>query len=628
MKSLMSLWREVADELATWCCTSATLDYKKLERRVKAEGVSFLTISLPSYARDFERSLDAGSIDPGSFSAFKRRNGLPLFLGGFLDRIFDSSGVLLNEPCVDSILAIRQLTLMFKRIELPCSDAREARAIAGFVAVEEELTQRRDSRSTPADLLRKFQRTALLLWGDAFQTVDRKVEAMELRPRHGPGRTQDKLLGNQKWNFVEWTDRLEKAGLHYVEYGLPRRGYYDHQDFVEFLEPGRERPVKVTLVPKTLKTPRIIAIEPTCMQYMQQGISSALIQEIEKPVPLDSINQNLIEKVGVPALGFVGFESQDENRSMAREGSLNGELATLDLSEASDRVLNGHVELLFEWWPSLSEAVQASRSTKARLPGFVGDKVSYRHSNLVLDLAKFASMGSALCFPVEALVFSTIVFTAIADELRAPLTWKVLNSFRGRVRVYGDDIIVPVEFVPRVIRYLEAFGLKVNADKSFWTGKFRESCGGDYYDGNWVTPVKVGRKFPSTLDDVDEVSSLVSLRNQFYWAGMWKTAAYLDNVITKIFRGHFPIVEGTSSALGRESVLPYRAEKTCTKLHRPLVRAWQRFDRVPANPLDEIGALLKCLSKASEEPFEDPKHLLRSGPAERSSINLRWSAPF
>lgn len=621
MKSLTSLWREAANELAAWCCTSATLDYKKLERRVEAEGVSFLTITLPNYARDFEKSLDVGSIVPGSFSSFRRRNGLPLFLRGFLERIFDPNGILRPEPCVDSILAIRQLTLMFKKIELPCSDARNAQAIKGFLDVEEELKQR--EFSTPDELLRKFQRNALVLWGKAFQTVDRKIERGELQPKHGPGRTQDKLLGNQKWNFVEWTDRLEEAGLHYVEYGIPRWGYYDQQDYVDFLEPGRERPVKVTLVPKTLKTPRIIAIEPTCMQYMQQGIARALIQEVEKPGPESNrVGFSRLDEVEAPACGFVGFEFQDPNRVMALEGSRNGELATLDMKEASDRVFNGHVRLLFKYWPHLDEAVQATRSRKARVPGYNGQPEK------VIDLAKFASMGSALCFPVEALVFSTIVFTAIADELKVPLTRKVYNSFRGRVRVYGDDIVVPVDFVPRVIRYLEAFGLKVNSDKSFWTGKFRESCGGDYYDGHWVTPVKVTKLFPSTLDDHAEIASAVSLRNQLYWAGMWRTAAYLDTKLKRLFRGYFPIVERTFSGLGRESVLPYKAERIHDRLHRPEVKAWRIASTIPVNPLDDVGALLKVLSKESEKPFEDPKHLVRSGPTERSSINLRWSPPY
>jgi hypothetical protein len=550
--------------------------------------------------------------------------------------------VLLQDPDVDSIFAVRQLTLMFGKIELPCSDARVARAIDGYLKCEQELADRVDS--TPEELLRQFERAAVLLWFDAFSAVDKAVEEGNILPRHGPGSTADKLLGNKKWTLPEWTVRMEDAGLHYVDFALPNHRYWrsaleesddsvrpiicdgedevvsrrqhENTDRVQFLEPGAERPVKVITVPKTLKSPRIIAVEPTCMQYMQQGISTALVREVEKEWPSTRFKQ-----VGQPSFGFVGFESQEINRLLALEGSKNCELATLDLSEASDRVMNGHVELLFGKHPSLSRAVQATRSTKARVPGKDGDAV-------IVELVKFASMGSALCFPVEALVFTTIIFAAIADAQGTPLTRSMINSLRGSVRVYGDDIIVPVEYVQPVIRYLEAFGLKVNSDKSFWTGKFRESCGGDYYDGEWVTPVRVRRKFPRTLADIHEVVSLVELRNRFYWNGLWASARHLDAIIRPLLRGSFPIVESTASGLGRHSVLPYKAERMCGRLHRPLVKVWQMDGKPPVSPLDGVPALLKCLSKTSDEPFVDPRHLERQGRPVAVGIKHRWVAPY
>jgi len=125
---------------------------------------------------------------------------------------------------------------------------------------------------------------------------------------------------------------------------------------------------------------------------------------------------------------------------------MNGNLATLDLSEASDRVSNQHVRLLVKNHRALREAVDATRSRKADVLG------------KTIRLAKFASMGSALCFPFEALVFATIVFVGIERELNRQLTQKDIESFYGRVRVYGDDIIVPVEYVESVVRELEALG--------------------------------------------------------------------------------------------------------------------------------------------------------------------------
>ena len=128
-------------------------------------------------------------------------------------------------------------------------------------------------------------------------------------------------------------------------------------------------------------------------------------------------------------------------------------------------------------------------------------------------------MGSALCFPVEAMVFSTIILTAIAVERRVPMDRAFLIEMRGKVRVYGDDIVVPVDCVQRVIQFLELFGLVVNMDKSFWNGKFRESCGGDYYCGEWVTPIRLRHELPQSLEDVGETVGLVAFPNLLYWGG-------------------------------------------------------------------------------------------------------------
>jgi hypothetical protein len=82
--------------------------------------------------------------------------------------------------------------------------------------------------------------------------------------------------------------------------------------------------------------------------------------------------------------------------------------------------------------------------------------------------------------------------------------------------VYGDDIIVPIEHAHRVISDLESVGLKVNESKSFLSGKFRESCGFDGYDGWDVSPTYMRRRLPRNRSEVAEVTSLTSFRNQIW----------------------------------------------------------------------------------------------------------------
>jgi hypothetical protein len=233
-------------------------------------------------------------------------------------------------------------------------------------------------------------------------------------------------------------------------------------------------------------------------------------------------------------------------------------------------------------------------------------------------------MGSAVCFPIEAMVFLTAVFTSISMQLNRPLCRKDIISLRSSVRVYGDDIIVPVEYTQSVVDGLETLGLKVNTSKSFWTGKFRESCGKDYYDGQDVSVTYVRRLLPTSQRSASEVISAISLRNQFYKKGLWKSADFLDNYLRKSIR-KLPNVSETSPALGRHSVLGYETQKMCENLHRPLVRAYVVSSRPRVSKLDGPDALLKFFLKRGSDPIFDKKHLERYGRPDAVDIKLRWA---
>jgi hypothetical protein len=570
VKSLMPFLQCLLDDFSKLCCTSTSRDLKTITTRVEHEGLSFLTITLPNFCSDFQKSLDQGFVGDDQFAGFARTGGLPRFLSGFLRHVFDSeSGVLLNEPSLLHVGAIRQITLAFGKINIPCSSARDAAAMRSYIECEQEVRRSDTRMAASPDWVSRFRRVSTLLWGDVLSSVDRLVYdggGASITPKHGPGSTADRLHGNAKWEQAEWTERLEQVFPHGIHLVSSWR-YFQDLRHVRILEPGAERPVRVITVPKTLKTPRIIAIEPTCMQYMQQGLLAA----IRKAVEADDI-----------ASGLIGWAEQEPNKLLARESSRDGTLATLDLSEASDRVSNQHVRELLAYHPHLREAVDASRSRKADVPG---------HG--VLRLAKFASMGSALTFPLEAMVFATIIFMAIERELRTPLSRGAIRSYLGKVRVYGDDIIVPVDLVHSVIAELESFGLKVNASKSFWSGKFRESCGGDYYDGHDVSVVRVRSLLPTHRTDVPEIVSTLELRNHLYKSGLWGTARYLDEELGRLIP--LPVVLETSPVLGRHSFLGYETQRDCPELFRPLVRGWTLQPRLPSSKLEGAGALLKCL---------------------------------
>jgi hypothetical protein len=336
------------------------------------------------------------------------------------------------------------------------------------------------------------------------------------------------------------------------------------------------------------------------MQYAQQAILDVLVEGVKNDHVLHSL---------------IGFDDQTPNQVMARKGSLDGSLATLDLSEASDRVSNQLVRRLLSRHPWLFKAVDASRSRKADVPGYG-----------VIRLAKFASMGSALCFPFEAMVFLTVCLVGIEESLSRPLTKADIRRYLGKVRVYGDDIIVPVDMVSLVLCSLETFGFKVNLSKSFWTGKFRESCGKEYYDGQDVSIVKVRTVLPLRRADARELVSTVSLRNQFYMALMWESARHLDAVIDSLLKG-VPTVAPSSPSLGRYSFLGYDIHRMDEVLHRPLVRGYVLVPKIPRSPLGGYGALLKFLLKRGVDPHSEG-HLERSGRPTSVDIRRRWIQPF
>jgi hypothetical protein len=599
LKSLIYLMKELLDESGSWCHTSTSADLKTIDARFEHEGVSFLTITLPNFGKDFEKSLDQGFVADDSFLGFKRQAGLPRFLSGFLQLVFDSvTGRLLSHPSYDAIRSVRQITLMYSKVALECSDTRIKAAITKYVECEQDV-KRFDSLWS-SDSKESFGRIGSMLWGNVFSEVDRKVYYGEIIPRHSSGATADRLKGNFKYYQSEWTSRLEEV-FPYQEFLTSSYSLaLSELENVNILEPGQERPVRVITVPKTLKTPRIIAVEPTAMQYVQQGLLESLVEAISA--------DNL-------AYDFIGWDSQEPNQRLASLGSASGSLATLDLSEASDRVSNQHVRYLLRNHPHFARAVDACRSRKADVPG---------HG--VIRLAKFASMGSALCFPFEAITFLTVIFMGIERALSRRLSRNDIKSFVGQVRVYGDDIIVPVEYVDFVIDELQTFGFVVNVNKSFWTGKFRESCGKEYFDGQDVSIVKVRQLIPTSRKHVPEIVSTVALRNHLYKSGYWNTVRHLDGIIMGIIP--FPYVAETSSALGRFSFLGYDQERMDPHLQRPMVKAAVAVPRLPDSRLDGYGALMKYFLKRGDLPIADREHLERAGRPVSVDIKHRWSHSY
>jgi hypothetical protein len=510
-------------------------------------------------------------------------------------RIYDETNPhALDVPTI--VDCVRQICLAFKKVELPCTPEREAAALENFVAIEQSF----EMFSVSSKDREFFSSVSFVLWSDML----RNICVNELSPRHGPGATADFRSGNQKYRWQYWTERLEPY-FPIIDNGYSISAVEDGWlEEVTFLSPDQELPVRVTPVPKTLKGPRIIAIEPCCMQYTQQGIRDALYKCIEE---------------SRFASGHVNFGDQSINQDLAIRSSRDGRLATIDLSDASDRVPRDLALDMFSTNPDLRGAIEACRSRYAKLPD----------GRICGPLEKFASMGSALCFPIEAMYFYTICVASLLELHNLPVTARNVYDVSRDVYVYGDDIVVPTTDADFVLDYLQKYNCKVNTAKTFLTGKFRESCGVDAYDGQCVSPVYVTKPQPKNMQQVDGLVSWISLGNLLYKKGLWRSSSYVFYTLEKIL-GPLPYVSETSPGLGRISYLGYRSiERWNDRLHRFEVRSMTVQPVYRTDSLDGYAALQKSflnlnLLNSEGSDSRDAHHLERSAWRGAIALKRRW----
>lgn len=310
---------------------------------------------------------------------------------------------------------------------------------------------------------------------ELFPYSDITKVAQSCRPKHGSG------------SVAEGTsDLLEKYKL--LQPSSAMSYFYRHTDddlsvpSYPFVRSERLiRRSRVTFVPKSSTRLRTICMEPATLMYHQQGAMSTLSTLLKR--------NDLSRRVKL--------QDQTQNRELALEGSLTGDLCTIDLSNASDSVGASFSKELFRK-TSLRDIVYLLRSSTAELP-----------DGTIIPLNKLSPMGSAICFPIECIVFCLIIEDAIVACGDRPSA--------SRYSVYGDDLIIEKKYVSTLIDKLTEYGFYVNTSKSYYSNSwfsYRESCGGEYINGYDVTPTKISRKFSGfTGNYATVVPTLIDVAN-------------------------------------------------------------------------------------------------------------------
>lgn len=224
-------------------------------------------------------------------------------------------------------------------------------------------------------------------------------------------------------------------------------------------------PGKVDFVPKNSKTDRTIVVEPLLNAFFQKGYGSYI--------------RSRLLRYGID------LTDQSRNQQLALQGSVSGDLATVDLSMASDCLSQElvHSLLPYDWAVELDRL----RTGTVKLPRQVTEELiaemnfsDYMRVDQPYTMQKFSSMGNGFTFELESLIFYALA-CAVVDYLGGDRT----------VSVYGDDIIVPVGALDLLTETLTYCGFSLNKEKSYGFGPFRESCGADYLHGFDIRPFYV-----------------------------------------------------------------------------------------------------------------------------------------
>jgi hypothetical protein len=202
---------------------------------------------------------------------------------------------------------------------------------------------------------------------------------------------------------------------------------------------------------------------------------------------------------------------QPIHQMLAEYASRSLKLVTADLKAASQSITSVHVRHILprEWWRVVN----------------LGRIRYINYEGVVFPTETFSGMGNGFTFPLQTLIFYCLL-KAIQELL----------TLRGRISVYGDDLIYPRNIHKYVCSVFEDLNFVLNPKKTYSNLPFRESCGGDFYRGYDVRPVRPEGQ-NEELGALQFASFLYKVRNnlQRKWDTfeLPATFAYIDTYLVR-----------------------------------------------------------------------------------------------
>lgn len=540
--------------------------------RLRNEGESVVMTLLPAFSKNLLLSIEAGRWLPFGTS-IRVRQGLPIIFRGYLLDIFklDSNGhyVLKDDACPIAIFAIRQVCEYCYKLAVGFDDSVIKRFTADFVQHDATVQSYQDINAEFVDLMRKRLET----FYPEFCAISLDEIARNAHP--GPGSFSGSTRDFWQRNYEQPALR---ARIAHLDFGL-RFNTASPRPLVSDRDPDYS---EVLFVPKDSRGPRVIVREPYDLLLMQMGFNTLAARALER----DSHNR-------------INFQSQETNKLLAQSSSITLNYATLDLKNASDSVSFAVVQRLYRFLP-LRKALELFRVPMAKLPD--GD---------LIVLNKLSGMGSGFTFPTMALVIHLAICTHVSRELRLPY-----QTCMKQVYVYGDDIVIPTSWWNLAHAGLTLAGLTVNSSKSYRFSHFRESCGGDYFHGNDVAPVRLKLASSNVVVSRGRFLSPSGAGNHivsrhFFLLSLERHARELvkkqlysaSDVIYQFIESHIgrlPFVTGESSVLGRYTEDPEVVLNQLSQSESGLIRKLGVWVAIPVN-----GTVLDAC------PYQHMRRILR-----------------
>lgn len=527
-----SLLQDFKNLLVTYSKVDYARDTETLSKRFHAEGVSFATKTMPALFKGLLQYLEFGK---SAYPGFKLKPGCEY--PAFLQRLFAPIYMdVTSDEAVICIKCIYQISFLCKKLKGPYPHRVLLKQAEDFVLDDKSLSK----VDLDSEAVKPILKHAIAIIDSIFTGYDPDVDPWTV-PNPGPGATNTKVEKHMRYEPHVLYTKID-AVMPFKEWfypGLTGHHVNPARSYRSLLKGRKYEPrSRFCQVDKQVGESRGICIEENEAQFLQQAVKNGLYHWIENhPV----------------TKGVINFAKQDVNGLLALKASLSLEHATIDMSKASDRVLRILVAILFCNQDRLREMLLALSTRWIDFPSL--DIPS-------LETLKYAPMGSALCFPVMAIVHYALCKAIILQS-------NIENRFAlsKKVFVYGDDIVLSSTCAQAVFDWLPSFGMKLNVSKSFVRSHFRESCGLHAYYGTEITPVFL-KRIPTKKADSASLLASLAAESQLYYNGFKHAAQLLRLRVTQHY-GIMPYVNVKSRIAGfrREmqddlSQIKYAASRT------------------------------------------------------------------